>query len=190
MTFEEVQQVGRSFNRPDFKLFIDRADIHQGADGDYSLVVEPVEGEQQIFTVAEKANWALINWMVESAHVNDRYFTLAEDGAPKGCDFETWINDWPNREKTRTKIDCSPEIEAMICFVGCAPSMIHLDEDVKLWNAQFYMSAKNEIYGGTVFTSFEEAKAFVDRYIAKGCPPSGVPFTLFLSEYNSDARSG
>ena len=49
MTLEEGQQLVRSFNRPDFKLFIDRADIHQGPDGDYSLAVEPVEGEQQIF---------------------------------------------------------------------------------------------------------------------------------------------
>jgi hypothetical protein len=50
------------------------------ADGDYSLIVEPVEGEQQIFSEPEKANWALIEWMVKSAHANDRYFTLAEDG--------------------------------------------------------------------------------------------------------------
>ena len=124
MTLEEGQELVRSFNRPDFKLFIDRADIHQGPDGDYSLAVEPVEGEQQIFSEPEKANWALIEWMVKSAHANDRDFTLAEDGALKECDSETWINDWPNREKTRTKITCSPEIAATIGFVGCAPSMI------------------------------------------------------------------
>jgi hypothetical protein len=34
MTLEEGQELVRSFNRPDFKLFIDRADIHQGPDGD------------------------------------------------------------------------------------------------------------------------------------------------------------
>ncbi|MGA8477057.1 MAG: hypothetical protein WB696_03780 [Chthoniobacterales bacterium] len=184
MTLEEGQQLVRSFNRPDFKLFIDRAGIHQGPDGDYSLVVEPVEGEQQIFVDTEKANWALIEWMFKSAHANDRYFTLAEDGTLKECDWETWINNWPNREKTRTKITCSPEIEATICFVGCAPSMIHLDEDVKLWNAQFYTSVQDQQYGGTAFKTFEEAKAFVDRYIAKGCPPFGLPFAQFLAECN------
>ena len=70
----------RGVANEDFKLFINRAGIHQGPDGDYSLVVEPVEGEQQIFSEPEKANWALIEWMVKSAHANDRYFTLAEDG--------------------------------------------------------------------------------------------------------------
>jgi hypothetical protein len=158
MTLEQGRQLVRSFNRPDFKLFIDRAGIHQGPDGDYSLVVEPVEGEQQIFVDTEKANWALIEWMFKSAHANDRYFTLAEDGTLKECDSETWINNWPNREKTRTKITCSPEVEATICFVGCAPSMIHLDEDVKLWNAQFYTSVQDQQYGGTAFKTFEEAK--------------------------------
>jgi hypothetical protein len=188
MTLQEGQELVRSFNRPDFKLFIDRADIHQGSDGDYSLVVEPVEGEQQIFSDPEKANWALIEWMVKSAHANDRYFTLSEDGALKECDSETWINDWPNREKTRTKITCSSEIEATICFVGCAPSMIHLDEDVKLWSAQFYTPVRHQQYGGTAFKTFEEAKAFVDQYIAKGCPATGVPFMQFLAEYNSGAQ--
>src|SRR5258707_11844380 len=117
MTFEEVQQVGRSFNRPDFKLFIDRADIHQGADGDYSLVVEPVEGEQQIFTDAEKAQWALVESMAKSAKANDRFFALAEGDTPKECDRETWVKDSSNREKRRTKFTCSPDIEATICFL-------------------------------------------------------------------------
>jgi hypothetical protein len=71
------------------------------------------------------------------------------------------------------KIVCSPEIEATISFTGCAPSLIHRDENVKLWNAQFYTSANDENYGGTLFNAFEEAKAFVDQYISKGCPPSG-----------------
>jgi hypothetical protein len=66
--------------------------------------------------------------------------------------------------------------------------MIHLDEDVKLWSAQFYTSVQDQRYGGTAFKTFEEAKAFVDQYIAKGCPASGVPFTQFLAAYNSGAQ--
>jgi hypothetical protein len=191
MTLEEAQQLRWSFNQTDSKLFIEWADIRKEPDGSYSLIVEPVEGEQQIFTGAEKAHWALVEWMAKSARANDRYFTLAEDGTPKECDFATWQTEWPkNVAKTQTKITCSPEIEATICFIGHAPSMIHMDENVKLWNAQFYTSVKDEHYGGITFNGAEEAKTFVDRYIAKGCPASGFPFMQFLAEYNSGPGSG
>ena len=180
MTLEEAQQLRWSFSQPHSKLFIEWADIRQDPDGDYSLVVEPVEGEQQIFTDAEKAHWALVEWMTKAGQANDRFFTLAEDGTPKECDRETWQDDWADREKTRTKITCSHEIEATVSFCGWAPSM--MDGNVKLRNAGFCITAKNEHYGGTAFQSFEEAKAFVDRYIAKGCPASGtIPFMQFLA---------
>jgi len=45
--------------------------------------------------------------MAKSAKANSRYFTLAEDGAIKECDLETWIKGSPNREKKQTKIACS-----------------------------------------------------------------------------------
>jgi len=183
MTLEEAQRLAWSFNQAHSKLFIEWAKIRQEPDGDYSLVVEPVEGERQTFTDAEKAHWALVESMAKSAKANDRFFTLTEDGTSKECDRETWIKDSPNREKRRTKFTCSPEIEATICFLGHAPSMVHMDENVKLWNAQFYTSANDEHYGGITFNTFEEAKAFIDRYIAKGCPASGFPFMQFLAEY-------
>jgi hypothetical protein len=41
-----------------------------------------------------------------------------------------------------------------------------MDEDVKLWSAQFYTPVRHQQYGGTAFKTFEEAKAFVDQYIA------------------------
>jgi hypothetical protein len=43
MTLEEAQQLRWSFSQPHSKLFIERADIRQNPDGDYSLVVEPIE---------------------------------------------------------------------------------------------------------------------------------------------------
>jgi hypothetical protein len=190
MTLEEAQQLRWSFNQTHSKLFIEWADIRQETDGSYSLVVEPVEGEQQIFTDAEKAHWALVEWMAKSGQANDRFFTLSEDGTPKECDRETWQKDWANREKTRTKTTCSPEIEATISFIGHAPSMVHMDENVKLWSASFCITAKNEHYGGITFNGAEEAKTFVDRYSAKGCPASGFPFMQFLAEYNSGPQSG
>ena len=184
MILQEARQLFWSFNQPHSRLFIERADIRQEPNGAYSLVVEPVEGEQQIFTDAQKAHWFLVEAMAKSAQANDRYFTLAEDGTPKECDLETWKTEWLHREKTRTKITCSPEIEANISFIGHAWSIVYMDEDVKLWSAGFCTTAKNEHYGGTAFNSFEEAKAFVEQYIAKGCPAFGLPFMQFLAEYN------
>jgi hypothetical protein len=83
--------------------------------------------------------------MAKSSQANDRYFTLEEDGSLKQCDLKTWLNDWPNRENARTKITCSPEIEATISFVGYAWSIVHMDENVKLWSASFCITAKNDI---------------------------------------------
>lgn len=173
MTLEQARELKWIFDQPHAKLFIEWARTWEGPDQTYSLIVEPVEAEQQVFTDAKKAHWALVEWMAKSAKANDRYFTLAEDGTPIECDFQTWASKWSeNAKKTETKITCSPEIEATISFLGHASSAIHMDENVKLWNAQFYSSAKDEHYGGQNFSNFEEAKAFVDAYISRGCPPT------------------
>lgn len=186
MTLEEARQLALSFNKSAFKLFIERAEIRQEPNGEYALAVEPVEGEQQIFRDAEKAYLVLYEGRDKFKRANDRYFRLSKDGTVVECDRETWSKDWPNRHKTRIRIVCSREIEATISFVGWAPPAIHMDGNVRLWLAQFYSSAKDEHYCGTTFDSFEETNRFVDRYISKGCPPSGVPFRLFLSDYLSD----
>jgi hypothetical protein len=57
-----------------YKLFIERVDIRQEPNGDYALIVEPVKGEQQIFTDAEKAHLALLEGAIKSFQANDRYF--------------------------------------------------------------------------------------------------------------------
>jgi hypothetical protein len=186
MTLEEAQQLAWSANQPHSNLFIEWAKVQQEPDGSYSLVVEPVEGEQQIFADAEKAHWALVEWLAKASRANDRYFTLNEDGSVREIDFETWKSDWATREKTQTKIKCSSEIEATISFSGHAWSIVHMDEDLKLWSAGFCITAKNEHYGGIPFRTLEEAKAFVDQYKAKGCPPSGFPFMQFLAEFKRD----
>jgi len=186
MTLEEARQVAWSANQPHSKLFIEWAEIRQEPDGSYSVVVEPVEGEQQIFTEAEKAHWALVEWLAKASRANDRYFTLNDDGSPREIDFETWKNEWRNRENAQTRITCSSELEATISFMGHAWSIVHMDEDVELWSAGFCITAKNEHYGGVPFRTFEGAKAFVDSYIAQGCPASGFPFMKFLAEFKKD----
>jgi hypothetical protein len=184
MTLQEAQQLAVMANQPTSKLFIEWSTIRQEPNGDYSVVIEPVQGEQQSFSDAREAHWAMVRLMAEASKTNDRYFTLSEDGVPKECDLETWEKDWSNREKTRVKITCSREIEADISFFGHAWSIIHMDEDLKLWSASFCITTKNEHYGGIAFSSFEQAKTFVDRYISKGCPASGLPFLQFLAEYD------
>jgi len=181
MTLQDAQQLAWSFNRPDSKLFIERASIFLGQCGDYLLVVEPVEGKPQIFTDADKALVALGEWGIKAKQENDRYFTLAEDGTIKECDRKAWINDGPNREKAKKKIACSLEIEATISFSGWT-STIDMDGNVKPWVVDFHVIGTDKVYGGVIFNTREEANAFVDQYISKGCPPSGFPFMLFRAE--------
>ncbi len=45
--------------------------------------------------------------------------------------------------------------------------MVYMDGNVKLWSVNF-RNGKDEDCGGAAFNTPEEAKAFVDRYIAKG----------------------
>jgi hypothetical protein len=153
----------------------------------YSVVIEPVQGEQQTYSDATEAHWAFVHLMAQASKTNDRYFTLSEDGVPKECDRETWAKDEPNREKTRVKITCSPEIEANISFLGYAWSIIQMDEEVKLWVASFCLTVKREHFGGTAFKTFDRAKAFVDRFIALGCP---APGTVELMQLLSESQSG
>jgi hypothetical protein len=179
MTLQEAQQLMWSVNTH-HKVFIDHAEIRKEPDGHYALVIEPLEGEKQIFTDMEKAYLGLSKVSLKDTMENTRYFTLAEDGTIKECDRKTWNEDSPNRQKTQTTVGCSSEVEANICFTGWMPP--HADGEVKLWNVTFRNIAKNEVFGGTNFGSYEEAKAFVDAYISKGCPPGGFTFLKFLRE--------
>lgn len=186
MTLQEAQQLTVMANQPISKLFIEWAKIRQEDDGDYSVVIEPVQGEQQTYSDATQAHWALMHLLAEASKTNDRYFTLSEDGVPKECNRKTWEKDWPNREKTRVKIPCSPEIEANISFLGYAWSIIDTDEEVKLWSAGFCLTAKNEHFGGTAFKTFERAKAYVDRFIALDCPTFGsIQWMQLLAEFHA-----
>lgn len=185
MTLQQAQELAWMANKPTSKSFVESAQVRQESDGDYVVVIEPVYGEQQIHSDQDKGNLALTELMGAASKANDRYFTLTEDGRVKECDFETWTKDWATREKAQTKIKCSSDVVATISFWAHAWSIIHMDEEVKLWQAQFYTSAKDEHYGGTKFSTFQEAKAFVDQYIAKGCPDSGFPFSRFLDGFQS-----
>jgi hypothetical protein len=181
MTLDEARRLLWMFNQPYAKAVVLSAEIQERSDGDFVFVVEPVEGKKQLFSDSLKATWALTEWSAEASKVHDRYFLLGEDGTLIECDLNAWVTDAQNRNRKATKIVCSPEVEASICFIG--RSSATMDGDIKVWNAQFYSPTQNVHYPGPAFRTFEDAKAFVDRYIAKGSPKPGAPqYMLFMAE--------
>ena len=55
---------------------------------DYSLVIEPVERDRQIFVDAMKAHIALAKWLGKGVRENLRYLTPDEEGIPTECNAE------------------------------------------------------------------------------------------------------
>jgi hypothetical protein len=78
MNLQEAQQLAASSNQPSSKSFVEWAKIRREFDGDYSLVIELIEGEQQIFSDAQEAHLALVHLLVASSNATDRFFTLSE----------------------------------------------------------------------------------------------------------------
>jgi hypothetical protein len=147
---------------------------------------EPLHGTQQLHSDPTKAHWALVHLMAAATKENDRYFTLSDDGVLTECDQDTWSKEWANREKTRVKIACSPGIDAEICFSGWSVAINDMDGEVRLWTAGFYDKATNVHHGGPPFKTFEGAKAFVDRFVALGCPAFGsLQWMQFRAEFQA-----
>lgn len=161
------------------------AKVRQEASGDYVVIIEPVHGEQQIHSDRTEAHLALVRLMAAASQANDRYFTLSEHGVLAECDRDTWSKEWANRENTRVKIACSPNIDAEISFVGHSIAIVDMDANVRLWAAGFYDKAADVHHGGPPFSSFERAKAFVERFIELGCPAFGsIEWFKFLAEFH------
>ena len=147
---------------------------------DYLLVIEPVEGGKQIFADALKAHIALAEWSGMDVRQSVRYFELGEDGIPRECNAERWKMNSSHRKGI--EIPCNPKVTALIQFVGLASADI--DEKVaKLWAANLNLATELGSYGSDLFSSFEEAQAFVNEYKAEGCP-LGSAFLRFRREYH------
>jgi hypothetical protein len=185
MTYEEAQRIVRIANQPTSRLFVEWAKLHQESNGTCSVVIEPVYGEQRVYSDAEQAGWALSALLVEASKASDLYFTLSEDGTVVRCDREEYVRDFPNREKTLVKINCSPEIRASVGFIGRVWAITAMDGEMKLWNAGFCKTAKHEYFGGTTFETQNQAKAFVARFIELECPePGSILWRQFTREFH------
>jgi hypothetical protein len=185
MTREEALQFVLIASKPRLKPVVEWATLQEDTDGSWSVVIEPVYGDRQVHSDAEQANWGLAHLLAEHSSENDRFFTLSS-GVPRACDREAWFKDSPNREKTRISIACSPYIEAQIIFSGRAWALVDLDEEVRLWVAQFRKIAQNEYFGGTAFKTADRAEAFVYRFIELGCPSLPSPgWVQLMTEFQS-----
>ena len=185
MTLDEARQISWMFNQESSRAVVERIDIREETAGNYSVVVEPVEGERQIFSDPLVAQFTVNEWIKKFEDTNNRYFAVAEDGTLIECDFATWLRDKQEGKRTETKFTCSPESEATIVFHGRMLATWAMDGDVKPWLVQFFSPTQNVHHGGPAFETFEKAKAFVDLYIAEGSPePGTLPYLLFMSKNN------
>jgi len=178
MTLEEARQLIWQAER--VKLTVLAVYAQRDHTGGYSLIVEPVEGGKQMFPDAMKAHIALAEWSGKDVCENLRYFALGEDGIPMECDAECWKMDSPHRRGI--EIPCSPQVTAVIHFVGLASADVH-EKAVNLWAVTLNLAIEVRSYGSDLFSSFKEAKAFVNEYKAKGCPLRSA-FLRFRAEYH------
>jgi len=114
-----------------------------------------------------KAHIALAVLSGKDFRENLRYFALGEDGVPRECDAEGWTMDTLHRKAI--EISCSPQITAVIHFVGLA-SPDTGEKALKLWAVNLNLVTEVGSYGTDLFSSFKEANAFVNEYKANGCP--------------------
>jgi hypothetical protein len=185
MTREDAMQFVTMADWPSIKAVVEWITF-RGKDGDCSVIVEPIYAEQQIYSDAYKMNAALSRLVTEFAEANDRYFTISEAGLLLECDHEAWSRDALNRENARLTIDCSPEIEAEILFLGHVWAIAAQDGELRLWVAGFCKKRDREHFGNTAFRTFDRAKEFVDRFIALGCPAyRSFDWTGLMTEFQA-----
>ena len=178
MTLEEARQLIRQADR--INLTVLAVYPQRNRTRGYLLVIEPVEGDRQIFRDAMKAHIALAEWSAEDVGENLRYFTLSGDGTPMECNAEAWKMDSPHRKGI--EIPCSPQVTAVIHFAGLASPDVS-GKAVKLWAVNLSLASEVGSYGTDLFRSLEEARSFVNEYKARGCPVESA-FRRFRVEYH------
>jgi hypothetical protein len=177
MTLEEARQLIWQAERANLTVLAIYAQLNRPRD--YLFVIERAEGDKLIFADAMKAHLALAVLSGKHFRENLRYFALGEDGIPRECEAEGWIMDSPHRKAI--EISCSPQVTAVIHFVGLASPDVH-EKAVKLWAVRLNLATEVGSYGSDLFSSFEEAKVFVNEYKAKGCPLRSA-FLRFRAKY-------
>jgi hypothetical protein len=165
MTLEEAQQLIRQAERVNLTVLNVHARLNRARD--YSLIIETVEGDKLIFADSLKAHIALSVLSGKHVRENLRYFALGEDGIPRECSPESWIMDSLHRKAI--EISCSSEVTAVIHFVGLA-SPDTGEKAPKLWAVNLNLASDAGSYSTYLFSSFEQAKTFVNEYTATGRP--------------------
>lgn len=129
MTLEEARQLIWQAERGKLTFLAVYAQLDRA--GDHLLIIEPVEGDKQIFADVMKAHIALAEWSGNDVRENLRYFAVGEDGIPMECDAERWKMDSPHRKGI--EIPCSSaHVTTVIHFVGLASPDVN-EKAVKLW---------------------------------------------------------
>jgi hypothetical protein len=169
MTLKEARQLIWQAERANLTVLAIYAQPNRPRD--YLFVIERAEGDKLIFADVMNAHIALAVLSGKHFRENLRYFALGKDGIPRECDAEGWIMDSPHRKAI--EISCSPQVTAVIHFVGLA-SPDTGEKELKLWAVNLNPVTEVGSYGTDLFCSFEEAKAFVNKYKAKGCPLGSV----------------
>ena len=183
MTLEEARQLIWNAERVNLTVLNVYAQLNRVRN--YLLVIEPIEGGRLIFADSMKAHIALAGFSGKRVREAFRYFALGEDGIPRECNAEGWVMDLPHRKAI--EITCSPEVTAVIRFVGLALPDTG-KKAPKLWAVNLNLGTEVSAYGTDLFGSFEQARTFVNEYMAKGCPARSA-FRRFRAEYhrrNSD----
>jgi predicted small integral membrane protein len=169
MTLEKARQLIWQAERVNLTVLAIYAQPNRNRD--YLLVIETAQGDKLIFADSMKAHIALTELSGKDFRENLRYFALGEDGIPRQCDAEGWAMDSPRRKAI--EISCSPQVTAVIHFVGLA-SPDTSEKALKLWAVNLNLATEIGSYGTDLFSSFEEANAFVNKYKANGSPVGSV----------------
>lgn len=177
MTLEQARQLVWNAERVNLTVLNVYAQLNRARD--YLLVIEPVEGGRLIFADSMKAHIALAELSGKRVSEDLRYFALGEDGIPRECNAEGWVMDLPHRKAI--EITCSPQVTALIRFVGLASPDTGKNAP-KLWGVNLNLGTDVSAYGTDLFGSFEQARTFVNEYMAKGLPVRSA-FRRFRAEY-------
>ena len=178
MTLQEARQLISQAER--LNLTVLNVYVQLNRARDYLLVIEPVKGNRLIFADSMKAHIALAVLSGKHVRENLRYFALGEDGIPRECSPEGWIMDSLHRKAI--EISCSPEVTAIIHFVGLALPDTG-EKAPKLWAVNLNLATDVGSYGTYLFSSFEQAKTFVNEYNATGRPLKSA-FLRFRAGYH------
>jgi hypothetical protein len=178
MTLEKARRLIRNAERINLTVLNVYAQLNRA--GGYLLVIETIEGSRLIFADSMKAYIALAELSGKRVREDLRYFALGEDGIPRECNAEDWVMDLPHRKAI--EITCSPQITAVIRFVGLALPDTG-KKAPKLWAVNLNLGTEVSAYSTELFGSFEQARTFVNEYIAKGRPVRSA-FRRFRAEYH------